>query len=55
MRGENASPVLSPTRAMHVDCTQSELESLRPIPPGAFGDIRICAHWESREASHDIL
>ena len=33
MRAENASPVLSPPRAMHVDCTQSELVSLRPIPP----------------------
>ena len=33
MRAENASPVLSPTRAMHVDCAQSALVSLRPIPP----------------------
>ena len=33
MRAENASPVLSPTRATHVDCAQSALVSLRPIPP----------------------
>jgi AraC family transcriptional regulator len=33
MRAENASPVLSPMRAMHVDCAQSALVSLRPIPP----------------------
>src|ERR1700674_268456 len=33
MRTENASPVLSPTRPMHVDCAQSALVSLRPIPP----------------------
>src|ERR1700730_13189803 len=23
--------------------------------PAAFGGIGVCAHWESREASHDIL
>ena len=33
MRTENASPVLSPTRPMHVDCAQSALVSLQPIPP----------------------
>jgi AraC family transcriptional regulator len=33
MRAENAVPVLSPTRAMHVDCAQSAPVSLRPIPP----------------------
>jgi AraC family transcriptional regulator len=33
MRAENASPVSSPTRAIHVDCVQSALLSLRPIPP----------------------
>ena len=33
MRAENASPVLSPTRAMHVDRAESALGSLRPIPP----------------------
>jgi AraC family transcriptional regulator len=33
MRAENASTVLSPTRAMHVDCAQSALVSSRPIPP----------------------
>jgi len=33
MRAENASPVLSPTSAMQVDCAQSVLLSLRPIPP----------------------
>jgi AraC family transcriptional regulator len=33
MRAENASPAFSPTRAMHVDCAQSALVSLHPIPP----------------------
>jgi AraC family transcriptional regulator len=33
MRAQNASPVLSPTRAMQVDCAQSALVSLPPIPP----------------------
>src|ERR1700730_786885 len=33
MRAENASPVLSPTRAMQVDCAQSALVSLPTIPP----------------------
>jgi AraC family transcriptional regulator len=32
MRAENASPVLSPTRAMPAECTQSEFVSLRLIP-----------------------
>jgi AraC-like DNA-binding protein len=33
MRAENATPVLSPTRTMHVDCAQSALVSLPSIPP----------------------
>jgi AraC family transcriptional regulator len=33
MKRENASPVLATTRAMRVDCAQSALVSLRPIPP----------------------
>jgi AraC family transcriptional regulator len=33
MSAENASPVLSLTRATNVDCAQSELVSLQPIPP----------------------
>jgi len=33
MRAENASAVSSPTGAMHLDCAQSALVSLRPIPP----------------------
>jgi AraC family transcriptional regulator len=33
MSAENASPVLPPTQAMQVDCAQSALVSLRPIPP----------------------
>jgi len=33
MRAENVSPVLSPTRTTHVDCAQTALVSLPPIPP----------------------